>query len=186
MNEVNPNRIKFYEFLNGDIDKEQFENWIYETNELEIEIPKDHYIDLISVAFRTGDLRTYISKLVDLFFDWQEYEKWRTIKLLKEIYHDKIEIVLSTRKLRQLYCEQEERIKRPLITIKLGIGFDSVLDNCPIESEYHHWNDKDLKKHLEPVGRYREEIRQTAFSELAELLNKELKSIDMGQIDSTT
>ena len=184
MKKVNPNRVKFYEFLNGDINKVQLENWVYETKELEKELPEDHYIDLISFAFKTGDLKTYISKLVDLFFDWQEYEAWRTIKLLRNIVNDEIEIVLATRMLRQLYLEQEEKIKWPLISINLGIGFESVLDNCPIESEYGNWNKEALKKQLEPINWYKEEIKNTAIKELAEITNKELKSIDMGQIVS--
>lgn len=182
MNEVNPNRSKFYEFLNGDIDTETLENWVYSTKELENELPEDHYVDLVSYAFKTGDLKTYISKLVDLFFDWHEYEKWRTIKLLNKILDDEIETVLATRKLRQLYLEQEERIKWPLISIRLGIGFESLLDNCPIESEYKNWNKDALKKQLEPVDWYKKDIKEAIKSELAELNNKEIKSIDMGQI----
>ena len=45
MKNMNPNRIKFYEFLNGDIDKEEFENWIYSNKELENEFNEDHYVD---------------------------------------------------------------------------------------------------------------------------------------------
>lgn len=184
MNEVNPNRIKFYEFLNGDIEREELEKWVYQTKELENELPQDHYVDLISFPFKTGDLKYYISKLVDLFFDWQEYEKWRTIKLLKEILGNEIETVLATRKLRQLYLEQEKRIKWPLISIRLGVGFESVMDNCPIETEYENWNKDELKKQLESIDFYKEDFYETVKYELSELTNTELKSIDMYQIVS--
>ena len=106
MYKVNPNRIKFYEFLNGDIEKEELEKWVYETKELEKELPEDHYVDLISSSFKKGDIKAYVSRLVDKFFDWQEYEKWRTIKLLRESLNDEIEIVLATRQLKQVYVEQ--------------------------------------------------------------------------------
>ena len=182
MTTVNPISVKFYEFLNGDIDKGILENWVYSNKKLEKELPKDFYIDLISFAFKMGDLKSYISKLVELFFDWQEYEVWRTCKLLREILDDKIEIVLATRKLKQIYLDQEKTLKCPLISIQLGIGFESVLDNCPLEPEYQNWNKEDLKKQLEPVEWYKERIHQTALHELSELLNTELKSIDMGQI----
>ncbi len=184
MNEVSPNRVKFYEFLNGDIEKEALEKWVYETKELEKEFPEDHYLDLISFSFKKGDLKAYVSSLVDKVFDWQEYEKWRTIKLLREILNDEIETVLATRQLRQLYLEQEERIKWPLISIRLGVGFESVLDECPVESEYGNWNKDALKMQLEPIGRYKKEILETAKKELSEITNTKLKSIDMGQIVS--
>jgi RNAse (barnase) inhibitor barstar len=184
MNEVSSNRIKFYEFLNGDIDKGQLENWVYETKQLEKEFPEDHYLDLISFSFKQGDLKAYVSSLVDKFFNWQEYEKWRTIKLLREILNDEIETVLATRQLRQLYLEQEERIKWPLISIRLGVGFESVLDECPVESEYGNWNKDALKLQLAPIARYKKEILETAKKELSKITNTKLKSIDMGQIVS--
>lgn len=184
MIEVNPNRIKFYEYLNGDIDRRQLENWVYETKELEKELPEDHYTDLISFSFKTGDLNSFVSKLIDLFFDWQEYEKWRTIKLLREILNNEVEIVLSTRKLRQIYLEQEERLKWPLISTKLGVGFESVLDDCPLEAEYKNWNKEALKKQLEPIDWYKEQIHLAVKYELLELNNIELKLLDMAQIVS--
>ncbi len=184
MNKVNPNRIKFYEFLNGDIEKEELENWVYETKELEKELTEDHYVNLISFAFKTGDLKAYIAKLVDLFLDWQEYEKWRTINLLTEILNDEIETVLATQKLRQLYLEQEERIKWPLISVRLGVGFESDLDNCPVESEYGNWNKDALKKQLALIGSYKHELLETVKKELSEITNTKFKSIDMGQIVS--
>lgn len=171
MKEPQPNRLKFYEFLNGDIDNEQFENWVYGTNELKKVLPEDHYSDLVSFSFKTGDLKSYISKLVDLFFDWHEYEKWRTIKLLREILNNEIETVLATRKLRQLYLEQEERIKSPFISTRLGIGFESDLDTFPVESEYQNWNKDALKKQLKSIDLYKDEILETVKYELMELMN---------------
>lgn len=182
MKKVHKNRIRFYEFLNGDIRRDEFEQWIYSSKELEHEFTEDHYIDLISFPYKTGDYRQYINKIVNTFFDYKEYELWRTIKLLKEISEGKIETVLASRKLRELYIEQEETLERPLITIRLGIGFESVLDECPIEKEYELWNPQSLKKQLETVGYYKEDLIDTATIELNELKSNELKSIDMSQV----
>ena len=182
MKKINPNRIKFYEFLNGDIGRDELEQWIYLTKELENEFPEDHYIDLISFPYKTGDTKQYITKLVYTFFDNKEYELWRTIKLLQEVSEGKIETVLASRKLRKLYKEQEETLERPLITIRLGIGFESVLDECPIEIEYDLWNPNALKKQLEMVNYYKNELRDSATIELNELKSNEVKSIDMSQV----
>lgn len=184
MIKVNPYRIKFYEFLNDDIKKEELENWVYKTKELEQEFPQDHYLDLISFSFKTGDLKAYVAKLVDVFFDWQEYEKWRTIKHLTKILNGEIETVSATRELRELYLEQKERIQWPLISFKLGIVLESVLENCPDESEYENWNKEALKKRLDPFDSFKEEVMETAKMELMEITNTRLKSIDMGQIVS--
>lgn len=165
-------KIGFYEFLNRDLDTESFEKWLYSNRDLEHEFPEDVYIDLISFSFKTGNVREYISKLVRTYLSWEEYEKWRTVKLLNELLSGNIEIVLATRCLRQLYYEQEEQIGTPLISLALGVGFESVLDNCPIESEYHQWNAEALKRQLEPVEWYRDHILQVAKEELELLTGK--------------
>lgn len=182
MTQIDQNRIKFYEFLNGNISVENFESWIYSNEQLEGILNKDHYIDLISFNFKSHDSLPYIKSIVHKFFDWKEYEKWRTIMLLQEIKNEKIEIVLATRKMRQLYLEQEEEIGRPLISIRLAIGYETELDTYPIESEYNQWNSDALEKQLESISWYKKNIIELASHELSELLNPELKTIDLGLI----
>ncbi|WP_418637862.1 barstar family protein [Winogradskyella sp.] len=182
MTNINPNRIKFYQFLNDDLTLESFEKWIYENKELENIIPEDHYNDLLAFNFKSREVKNYIKSVIKKHFDWKEYEKWRTIELLKKIKSGKIEIVLATRKLRQLYLEQEEEIKRPFLSIGLTIGYESELDNCPIESEYEQRNSKALEKQLEPVKWYKKQILEDVDKELSELLNSDLKTIDLGHI----
>jgi len=182
MNKISQNRIKFYELLNGDISTELFEHWIYENRELENDIPNDLYTDLISFNFKSRDLIPYVKSFVRENFDWKEYEMWRTINLLEKIKSERIEIVLATRKMRQLYFEQENEFKRPLISIGLAIGYESELDRCPIESEYHKWNPESLRKQLEPVDWYKKDILETVNQELAELKNPDFKTIDLGLI----
>lgn len=184
MSNINPNRIRFYQFLNDDISTESFENWVYENKELENVIPEDHYNDLLAFNFKSREIKNFIKSIVKKHFDWKEFEKWRTIELLKKIKSGKVELVLATRRLRQLYLEQEDEIKRPFLSIALAIGYESELDNCPIESEYNQWNSDALKKQLEPVEQYRSRISEDVDQELTELLNPEFKVIDLGKISS--
>lgn len=170
MNEINPNRITFYKFLNEDISKESLENWIYENKELEKLIQKDNYDDLIAFNYKGRETKDYIKSVVEKNFDWQEFEKWRTIELLEKIKSGKIELVLASRKLRQLYLEQEEEIGKPCVSIRLAIGYESLLDNCPIETEFHLWNLDSLKKQLETVELYRDDFLIDVNKELTELI----------------
>ena len=118
MNKINPNRITFYKFLNDDISKEDLENWIYENKELEKLFQVDHYNDLLSFNYKSRETKNYIKSLVKENFDWQEFEKWRTIELLEKIKSGKIELVLASRRLRQLYLEQEKEIKKPFVSTR--------------------------------------------------------------------
>ena len=171
MDEINSNRITFYKFLNEDISKESLENWINENKYLEKLFQKDHYIDLLSFNYKSNETKNYIKSIVKKHFDWQEFEKWRTIELLEKIINGKVELVLATRKLRQLYLEQKEEIKNPIISIELAIGYESVLDNYPVESEYHQWNSDSLKKQLEQIELHRVDFLNSVDKELTELLN---------------
>ena len=170
MNEINPNRITFYKFLNEDISKESLENWIYENKELEKIFQIDHYNDLLEFNYKSRETKNYIKSVVKKNFDWQEFEKWRTIELLEKIKNGKIGLVLASRKLRELYLNQEEEIGKPFVSIGLAIGYESVLDNCPIESEYHLWNSDSLKKQLETIELYRDDFLVNVEKELTELL----------------
>ena len=182
MTNINPNSIKFYQFLNDDISLESFESWVYENKELEGIFPEDHYIELLAFNFKSREVKNFIKSIIKKYFDWKEFEKLRTIKLLKEIKSGNIEIVLATRELRKLYLEQEEVIKRPFLTIRLAIGYESELEDCPLESEYKLWNSDALKKQLEPVEYYRKRFLDDVDQELNELLKPEFKVIDLGEI----
>jgi hypothetical protein len=171
MNEINPNRIQFYKFLNEDISKESFEKWIYKNIGLEKLFHNDHYIDLLAFNYKSEETINFIKSVVKKNFDWQEFEKWRTIAILEKIKNGKVELVLASRRLRQLYLEQEEEIGKTFVSIGLAIGYESLLDNCPIESEYHLWNSDSLKKQLEPIEFYRDNFLIDVDKELTELLN---------------
>jgi RNAse (barnase) inhibitor barstar len=181
MNELTANRVKFYEFLNGEIPIDELEQWIYENKTLEQEIGSHEFVELLELNFKSHHALPFIQSFVERNFDWMEYEKWRTIKLLEQILEGKIEIVLATRKLRKLYLEQEDKIKNPLISLSLGIGYESVLDECPIETEYHLWDEVALKCQLEQVDSYKESFLKLVSEELDDLLNN-VKSIDLSSI----
>ncbi len=158
--------IQFYKFINEDMNNESFEKWIYDNKELEGIFQKDLYLDIISFNYKSHDSRTFIKSIVKKQFNWNEFEKWRTIELLEKILSCEIEFVLSTRKLRQLYKEQENEIKIPYISIELGIGYESCLDKFPVETEYHLWNKETLKKQLDYVENYREDFMKIVQNEL--------------------
>lgn len=179
MKEHSTHKITFFSFLNKEISIPDFEKWIYDNPDLEFEIGNGFYTYLISFDFKSHDLIPYISGLVEKCFDWIEYEKWRTIRLLSMINDGKIEIVLASRKLRQLYLDQEDKIGKPLVSMGLAIGYESELDKCPIESEYHLYNKLSLKSILEPVSWYKTDFLKLVKQELQELINPALKTIDL-------
>ena len=182
MKNESANRINFYKFLSGELSLPEFEKWIYENKELESEIGGEVYTELISFNFSSHDTIPFIKKIVLSCFDWKEYEEWRTINLLTGILENKIEIVLATRKMRQLYLEQLDTMTKPHISSGLAIGYESELDSCPLESEYHLYNKLKLKTLLEPVNWYKKPILEQVSQELEELTNPEVKTINLEHV----
>lgn len=165
-------RITFYEYLNRDIGATDLERFIYENNGLEYLISQESYVDLISYPFTSGHLHSYIFELVRTYFDRHEYELWRTINVLQDFVNDKIEIVLASRKLYNIYREQEESLDSCLISIELGVGFYSVMDECPIESEYGSDSVEYIERKQQEIIGYRERMKKLALVELGELVEK--------------
>ncbi len=149
MKKISHNRVYFYKFLNGEIGKEELETWIYSNQKLENEL-KEYFYDLISFSFKAEDSKSFITQLVKKLYDYKEYELWRTINLLERISLGNIDIVLASRQLRELYEDQKKSLEKPLITSKLGLSFESILDEYPTRLEYSNWNQSALKKNLNP------------------------------------
>ena len=136
---------------------------------MENEIQEDHYRDLLAFNFKSKTLKSYIKSIIKKHFDWYEFEMYRSIQLLKKIKSGQMELVFASRKLRELYLEQEDEINEPLLSIEIAVGYESVLDNCPIEPEYKLWNPEALKKQLELVEMYRERMLKDVEIELKAL-----------------
>ena len=177
-------RFTFYRFLNKELSASDFEKWIYDNPDIESGLGTDLYMDLISYNFTSRDLIPYIEGIVEKCFDLLEFEKWRTIRLLTDIKDGNVEIVLATRKLREIYLEQEDKIGKSFLSMTLAIGYESELDSCPIESEYHLYNKLSLLSMLEPVEWYKTDILEMVELELQELKNPDCKRIDLKSIDS--
>jgi hypothetical protein len=146
-----------FEFLDNGVTVKDFEQWVYAHKELEALQPT-LYQDLILFDYTDKDARHQINEKLKPYIDKTEFDLWRTIRLLNKIIEDKIDIVLATRELRQLYYDTGERF----IPTKLGIGYESVLDHIPIRDEYHLWNEDVLKEQLKMVDSYRDNIKKDA------------------------
>lgn len=170
-----PEVVFFYECLNDTLSMEEFEQWIQNDKVLESRLHPDLYIELISYNYKSRDAKKFIREKIQKWFDWQSFEKWRTINLLERILSGEIELVKATRKLKTIYDEQLETTQKPLISQELAIGYESLMDSVPLEDEYFLWNAEQLKKEIEPIELYRNSMLELVQLELTELINPALK-----------
>ena len=153
-----------FEFLDNEVTVDDFEQWINNDKELKT-IQPTIYQDLIHFDFDDNDAKQGIKNKLIPYIDNKEFNIWRTKRLLGKIIEDKIDIILGTRKLRELYFEAGE----DFIPRTLGIGFDSELDDLPIPDEYYMWNKDALKEKLKKADEYRNNIKKSAIEFLKTL-----------------
>ncbi|MDH4472767.1 MAG: hypothetical protein QE487_09165 [Fluviicola sp.] len=145
----------FYRFLNGDLPIKDFEQWVYTSSDnLEAELQPDFHLDLISFNYNQKDNFRQIGNKIKTHIDAKEFTIWRTKRLLNDIIENKIDLVLATRKLRELYLETGENF----MPITLGVGYESVLDDVPTPAEYKQWESEALKHVLKKVDWYKDDI----------------------------
>lgn len=166
---INTNRIKFYQYLNGDITLEDLEDWIYTNKELAEYLPDDQYLNLISYDFANPAVDVYLKSFVKRNFNWDEYEKWRTVNLLEAIRSGEFELFSAAYQLWKLYEQQEADMEEPLVSIGLAGGYASDLDRLPMESEYKNWNPKALEVKLEELERFKTSMLKDIDKELIRL-----------------
>jgi hypothetical protein len=146
-----------FEFLNNEVALADFQQWIYRDKELEASQPTLHQ-DLLLLDFEEKHAKQGIKNKLRPYIDEKEFNVWRTKRLLDKIINDKIDLVLGTRKLRELYFDTGENFLPP----RLGIGYENELDDLPTPDEYHMWNEGELKEKLKKADSYRENIKRDA------------------------
>ena len=166
---TDPTKQIFFRLLDGDFSVQEFEQWVYRhSDNLEKELPTDLHFDLISFGYNQKDSFSQLKDVITPWIDIDEFNIWRTKKLLTEIIDEKIDIVIATRKLRILYFDTGENF----IPVTLGIGYESELDDVPIPSEYNQWDSNGLKEKLKKVEWYKDDIIRDAKEFLGTLDKK--------------
>lgn len=139
-----------------------------------MELPPSFIKSIISFDYLRPEAKRFAISIIKKIFDWQEFEKWRTIDLLNKILDEKIDIVLASRILKEIYYEQEDEGNEPLLSHELSVVFESLMDDYPDSSEYHLWETEVLKKQLAPINQYKTHFFGMVNNELAELLSDEV------------
>jgi len=127
--------LKFYEVLKHKISIQDFEQWVYETKELESELPEDTYTDLISLNYRDKYAYNELGKIVEPFIDNGKFEIKRISKYLKSIINRDEKCAESIEMTYDLYCSGYAFLRR------LGLTY-GLLISCPPAGNYQKsWNE---------------------------------------------
>ena len=138
---------KFYEVLKYKISIHDFERWVYETKDLELELSEDIYTDLISLNYKDKYAHNELEKIVKPFVDNGKFEIKRISKYLKSIIDRDEKCAESIELTYDLYCNGYAFLRR------LGLTY-GLLISCP------------------PAGNYQKSWNEITNAEQDELLNK--------------
>lgn len=139
--------LKFYEALKHKISIQDFEQWVYVTKELELELPEDTYIDLISLNYKGKYVHNDLEKIVKPFVNNGKFEIKRISRYLKSIIDKDEDCAESIEMTYDLYCNGYTFLRR------LGLTY-GLLISCP------------------PAGNYQKSWIEITKAEQDELLNK--------------
>lgn len=136
MSKISENvELKFYEVLKHKISIQDFEQWVYESKELEGELPEDSYIDLISLNFKSKYILNNLENVIGRFVDNGKFEIKRIKNYLKSIIDRDENCAESIEMTYELYCSGYAFLRR------LGLTY-GLLISCPPAGNYEKlWNE---------------------------------------------
>ena len=118
---------KFFKTLQGEIPIEDFENWVYNSTELEKFLGSVDYTDFISLDYKKQGAKYEIQNLIRKFIDKSEFETWKIKILLLNALNRTGDFSLAIRLFYDLYFHGYGFMDN------LGLGYGLTLD-CPYSS----------------------------------------------------
>ena len=134
---------KIYDFLYKNLSIKEFEEWVYNSNELESYVSSDDYLELISLDFNSKHASYELEKIICKYADYSKFEALRMIDLLNKalINNEDTGVVLIT--FYDLYCDGYYFLD----TLGLGYGLCcQVLPNKYMADSWEELSDKDKKE----------------------------------------
>ena len=96
--------IFLFGFLIGSITIDQFENWIYQTESLESEIPRQAYLELLDLHYADRHADLEIKRILLSFVDLGRFEDWKLRGILRSIVEKDTIAIQSIDNCYDLYC----------------------------------------------------------------------------------
>lgn len=131
-----PNHIKytFFQAMNGQMDLANFEQWVYSSSDLEQELSKQLYLDLISLNYKQSGAKYELSHLLERHIDKGEYETYKLRRLLNQAKLRNLELPGVLEQFYDLYCHGYYFLQ------ELGINYGLTVTSLPMPYQADHWS----------------------------------------------
>lgn len=98
-------KIKFFKFLYGEESVNTFEQWVYETDDLENQLTNDDYLNLISLDFSEQNSQYEAGKILEQYIEAGDYETWKLRRLLTTVLEQAQNLPEVLSQFYTLYCK---------------------------------------------------------------------------------
>lgn len=123
-----PQNIKerFYKTINGDVQLEEFEQWLYADKMLESLLAPEDYLELISLNYKTSSSKYELWKLLKKYVDIGEFETYKMLGLLREAQQKSDRLPYILMEFYDLYCKGYSFLHDLGLGIGLAVEVPSV------------------------------------------------------------
>lgn len=184
------NIIEFYKLLNGDTNLLVFETFVYNQTDLEQQLGKELYLELISFDFKdknaTADLRQFIFNHI---VPEGQYETWKLKLLLYNFLTDFSNIHKYLDKLYHLYCgvyqDSGQRKYQFKFLSNLGLNYLYWVDEGYMKTHYGSNWEKEYKRCFDDFEFYHRQLKPFADEILSALNEKKIQILNDGTYSIT-
>ncbi|KMY32667.1 hypothetical protein ACZ11_11245 [Lysinibacillus xylanilyticus] len=135
---------QFYKVYIGLISVSEFEEWLYNTPEIEKVYGDDFYFNLLDLNYRSRHIKNELEKVIEIKIPFGEFEQMRIVSLLENIIYEKGDLVEVLEQIYDDYCSGYSFLRY------LGLNYVTGIDNLPKLHQKEKWdkNEFDGKREI--------------------------------------
>ena len=184
------NKLKLFEFLNDEINFSEFQNFIFQTKELEDELGKEIYNYLILFNPNDKNVIKRVKYFVSKIISEGEFETWKLTELLMKFINEPIKVKEYLDKFYDLFYSTFDKEKRELqkgyrFLEHLGLNYFYWMDESYLRYAYgSNWK-SEYRKTLNNLDFYHRQLKPIAEKILNAINQGDIKIISKGKYEIT-
>ncbi|QDP99763.1 hypothetical protein FOH38_03880 [Lysinibacillus fusiformis] len=141
---------QFYKIYKGLISVSEFEEWLYNTPEIEKVYGDDFYFNLLDLNYRSRHIKNELEKVIEIKIPFGEFEQMRIVSLLENIIYEKGDLVEVLEQIYDDYCSGYSFLRY------LGLNYVTGIDNLPKLNQKEKWDKnefdgrREILKYIKP------------------------------------
>lgn len=179
----NENMLLFYYFLNGDIELNAFEKFVYSESNLENQLGAELYTELISLDYKSKfpEVREFVSNKI---IGKGRFETWKLIVALNSFLAEPEKLHFHLLKLYKLYCgildEDNNRKFVYEFLQHLGLNYLYWVDETYLKLNYGDKWKQEYDRCFQDFDFYHQQLKPLAEDILLAFENKQIEILDDG------